>query len=314
MNKKKIMIDVLIITLAFILFVLWYESNFKRKLIYTTSMEEDLIYLITMDKSNQYWTYMDGGASDMAQLLGIDYVWAAPQERVVEDQIKIIRDAVDAGADAILLAAIDPVKVSEVIQEAKSKGVKIIYVDAPAVEEAVVTLSTDNYTAGVLAARTMINELEFIGVSSGSIGVVSLNLDTITTTERERGFRDTILRDGKFQLLDTTYTQFDNMNSQQLVDDLISDSPGMVGLFGTDERSTILVGNAINASNKNIVGIGFDITKDIEVMLRNDILKAVIEQNPYTMGYLGMAEAYAAINRLNTGPSFINTGVDIRSQ
>lgn len=314
MNKKKIIIDLLVITLALLLFVLWYENNFKRKIIVTTSMDEDLIYLITMDKTNQYWTYVDGGASDMAQLLGVDYVWAAPEERNVDEQINVIRDAVNAGADALLLAALDPVRVSEVLQEAKAKGVKIIYVDAPAIEEAVVTLSTDNYTAGVLAGRTMINELEFIGVNSGSIGIVSSNPDIITTAERESGVRDTLTRDGRFQLLDTIYTQLVTGNPQQQVEKMISDSPGIVGLFGTDELSTLYVGNSIDSSNKNIVGIGFDITKEIEVMLRNDLLKAVIEQNPYTMGYLGMAQAYAAIKGFQTGPSYINTGVDIRTQ
>jgi ribose transport system substrate-binding protein len=36
-----------------------------------------------------------------------------------------------------------------------------------------------------------------------------------------------------------------------------------------------------------------------------------IAQNPYTMGYLGMAEALAALKGYDTGPQFINTGVSI---
>jgi ribose transport system substrate-binding protein len=34
-------------------------------------------------------------------------------------------------------------------------------------------------------------------------------------------------------------------------------------------------------------------------------------QNPFTMGYLGVAEAYAAISQLSTGPSVIDTGVSV---
>jgi ribose transport system substrate-binding protein len=34
-------------------------------------------------------------------------------------------------------------------------------------------------------------------------------------------------------------------------------------------------------------------------------------QNPFTMGYLGVAQAYAALNDLSTGPAVIDTGVAI---
>jgi len=34
-------------------------------------------------------------------------------------------------------------------------------------------------------------------------------------------------------------------------------------------------------------------------------------QNPFTMGYLGMAEAVAALRGFDTGPQLINTGVTV---
>ena len=46
-------------------------------------------------------------------------------------------------------------------------------------------------------------------------------------------------------------------------------------------------------------------------LLNDGNLKAIINQNPYTMGYLGMAEAVAAILGKDTGPEYINTGVSV---
>ena len=40
-------------------------------------------------------------------------------------------------------------------------------------------------------------------------------------------------------------------------------------------------------------------------------MKLGMAQNPYTMGFLGVAEAYAAINGLSTGPAVIDTGVAV---
>ena len=49
-------------------------------------------------------------------------------------------------------------------------------------------------------------------------------------------------------------------------------------------------------------------------LLNDGSLKVIINQNPYTMGYLGMAEAIAAILGKNTGPEFINTGVTVEKR
>ena len=55
------------------------------------------------------------------------------------------------------------------------------------------------------------------------------------------------------------------------------------------------MGNAIKDSGKKIIGIGFDTSNTIESLINDGSLKAVMVQNPYTMGYLGMAQALAAL-------------------
>ncbi|MDD3174737.1 MAG: hypothetical protein PHF63_13965 [Herbinix sp.] len=40
-------------------------------------------------------------------------------------------------------------------------------------------------------------------------------------------------------------------------------------------------------------------------------MKVIIAQNPYTMGYLGMAQAFAAVKGYNTGPKYLDTGVSV---
>ncbi|HWT74544.1 MAG TPA: substrate-binding domain-containing protein [Mobilitalea sp.] len=314
MNIKKIFADVLIITIAFALFILWYENKFEKNTVPASSVKNYVVYLITMDKTSQYWYTLDRGASDMADMLGLTYKWDAPQERNVDEQIVKINNAVSAGANALLIAASDPVRVSEAIANAKAAGVKIIYVDAPANEEGIITLATNNYGAGATAATNMINELEAIGSRSGSIGIVGVTKENITTSDREKGFRDVMNKDGRYKILDTQYSAGNKALGKEIALSFIHNNPDLVGLFGTNEDTTEGVGNAIKESNKNIVGIGFDINNTIQQMIRNGYLKAVMVQNPYTMGYLGMAQAYAALNGFDTGPHYLDTGVSVKTQ
>ena len=269
------------------------------------------IYLITMDKSDLYWMVMDNGAREMASMLGVTYEWDAPLTRDVNEQIQIFNNAVAAEADAIMLAASDPLKISSAVEEAKAKGVKIIYVDAPAFEEAVTTLATDNYTAGKIAGENMFYELENIGLTYGSIGIIGVTPENRTTVNREMGFRDYFKLFVRYQILETIYANGDPQLAKQATEKYISDNPNLVGIFSTNEGSTLGMGYALREYDINIIGIGFDSTAIIQEMIRDNTIKATLVQNPFTMGYLGMAEAVAALRGFDTGPQLINTGVTV---
>ena len=269
------------------------------------------IYLITMDRSDQFWKIMDNGAREMASMLGVTYEWDAPLTRDVNEQIQIFNNVADAGANAILLAASDPIKISSAVEEAKAMGIKIIYVDAPAFEEAVITLATDNYTAGRIAGENMFYELEEIGATYGSIGIIGVTPENRTTVNREMGFRDYFESFGRYQILETIYTNGNPELAKQATEKYIIENPALVGIFSTNEGSTLGMGYALRENETNIIGIGFDITEIIQEMIRDNTIKAVLVQNPFTMGYLGMAEAVAALRGFDTGPKFINTGVTV---
>ncbi len=270
------------------------------------------VYLITMDRMDQHWVSVDQGAKDMAQALGIEYKWDAPDVKDNAKQIEAVNNAVADGANLILLAANDPVAISEAVKNAKDKDVKIIYVDSPANEPSITTLSTDNYNAGKLAGETMLKELEAAGLTSGSIGIIGVNTATNSTMNRENGFKEAIEAKGGYTLLVTEYKDGNAAASQEAAAGFITANDNLVGLYGTNEGSTVGVGNAIKAaSGKNIIGIGFDKSDSILGLLQDGSLKAAMAQNPYTMGFLGMAQAYASLKGYSTGPAVIDTGVSI---
>lgn len=310
MNLKKIIINITVVSLAFILFAIWHRNSIGNIAQTSSYIKYYDVYLITTDKEYQYWDYLNKGAADMASAIGINYTWDAPDERNVEKQIEIINSAVSKGANALLVAADDPKWISGAIEDAKARGVKIIYVDSPAYEEAITTLATNNYEAGVIAGETMIAKLEEMGIEGGAIGIISI-ASKENSELRERGFRDIIVLDGRFTLLETLYSNGDPIEAQALAERVINENKDVVGLYGTNEGTSVGVGYAIKANDNRYVGIGFDQTDIMMQLLRDGSIKAIVAQNPYTMGYLGMAEAVAALLGKDTGPDYINTGVSV---
>jgi ribose transport system substrate-binding protein len=268
------------------------------------------VYLITMDKMDQHWVKVDEGAKAMANAVGLKYKWDAPDVKDNAKQIEAINNAVADKANLILLAANDPKAISAVVKNAQSKGVKIIYVDSGADAPAIATLSTNNFQAGALAGKTMIDELKAAGKSAGKIGIVSVNTATNSTMERENGFRGVVKAAG-YTILTTEYKDGDAAASQEAATGFISGNGDLVGLYGANEGSTVGVGNAIKASKKPLIGVGFDKSDAILGLLKDGSLKAAMAQNPFTMGYLGVAQAFAALSDMSTGPAVIDTGVAV---
>ncbi|MDF2907420.1 MAG: periplasmic binding protein/LacI transcriptional regulator [Herbinix sp.] len=313
MSLKKVMIDIVIVAMAFLLFVIWHQKYIDNT-IQTTNLTNNKnidIYLITTDRGFQYWGILNQGAADMAALMGLNYFWISPEARSTEGQIELINRAVEQGAEALIIAPDEPVRIATTIEDATAKGVKVIYVDSPAYEEAITTLATDNYKAGVKAAQTMLMILEDTGKTSGTIGIINLAAKA-NTLLREEGFRKTMEQNGKFQILETVYIERDDLEaSQKAAERMMAEHEDLVALFGVSERTSIGVGNAIKASGNQYIGVGFDRTETMLKLLRDKNLNAIIAQNPYSMGYLGVAQAFAAIQEKDTGPEYIDTGVSV---
>ncbi|MDD3173136.1 MAG: substrate-binding domain-containing protein, partial [Herbinix sp.] len=286
MKLKKIISDVLVIIAALSIFIIWYNKFENTVIPATVSPDKNYkVYLITKSEEYQFWDYMNQGAFDMANLLGeVTYIWDYPKEPGIDKQIEVFNKAVKDGADAIIFAPINEVGFSDLIKEAKEKGVKIIFVDIPENEEVITTLATDNYKAGKIAGENMILELELTGKQKGEISIINTKPTTSTILQREMGFRNIIETDGRFTMLESQYELVDPAASQEAATRLINEHTDLVGLFATDEGASEGMGNAIKADQNRIIGVGFDTSDQNMTILQEESLKVIIAQNPYTMG------------------------------
>lgn len=268
------------------------------------------VYLITMDQMDQHWVNMDKGAKKAVSELGnVTYKWVAPDVKDDAKQIECINNAVADGAKAIMLAANGPTACVSAITEAAKAGVKIVYVDSPADYDSYATFATDNTAAGKTAGEKMIEALKAKGVTSGKIGIVTVNAATQSTVNREKGFRSAF--DGsKFELLQTQYGEGDAAKSKDIASNYITQ--GCVGIFGANEGSTTGVGNAIKETGKaDIIGVGFDKSDAILGLIKDGFLVCTMAQNPDIMGYDGVKAAVDAIKGVAAKEKNVDTGVSV---
>ncbi len=272
------------------------------------SDESYKIALITMDSIDQHWVTLNEGAQKAAKELGVTVDFMAPNTKDDAQQIECVNNAVSGGYNAIIVAANGPDAISSALKEAQSKGVKIVYVDSPANVDAEATFSTDNFAAGTTAGKTMIDALKAAGVESGSIGIISVNNATASTVSRDEGFRAAFEGTG-YTLLETQFCEGDAAKAQSIAENFITE--GVVGIYGCNEGSTTGAGNAIKASGKSIVGVGFDKSDAIMGLINDGYLLATMAQNPDVMGYEGVKAAVAALKGESLGGKVTDTGVSV---
>ncbi len=274
----------------------------------TASADGAKIALITMDSIDQHWVTLNEGAQKAAKELGVVVDFMSPNTKDDAQQIECVNNAVAGGYKAIIVAANGPDAISSALKDAASQGVKIVYVDSPANVDAEATFSTDNKAAGKSAGEEMIKALEAAGVTSGDIGIVNVNAATDSCVAREEGFRSAF--DGKgYNLLETQYGEGDAAKSQSIAENYITQ--GVVGIFGCNEGSTAGTGNAIKASGKNVIGVGFDKSDAIQNLIKDGFLLCTMAQNPDVMGYEGVKAAVAAIGGESLGGKVTDTGVSV---
>ena len=267
------------------------------------------IAFIPMDAIDMYWHAMYDGAQKAANEIGATVTFMGNTLKCEDGYYMKINEAIAGKYQAILLAAIGPTlsPVSNTLSKAIAADVKLIYVDSQAEIPAEASFVTDNRAAGRTAGKQMLEALTANGVSSGNIGIVDVNAITDSVVARNAGFRE-VFEDSEFTFFETGFCDGDASKAQTIAEEFID--KGVVGIYGTNEGSTVGAGNAIKAyGDGSIIGVGFDKSDAIMGLIDNGWLFCTIAQNPEAMGYEGVKAAIAAIGGESLGGIVVDTGV-----
>ena len=200
---------------------------------------------------------------------------------------------------------------AEAIRKLQVKDFPVIVVIDSDVNSSMVScrIGTNNLQAGVKAAEAALA----VGEDELYIGIVNYDVNSANGQQRELGFRQTVEQDPRVKDITTinvlSTTEDARTGAKEM---LLSDSRINVVVTFNDWTS-LGVGWAIRdldrgdrtqvvAFDSNVVSVG---------MLETGEVDALIVQNPYAMGYLGVETAANLINGQTGGPSVIDTATTI---
>lgn len=284
-RKKHYLILFILISNLFFLFMI------SKSFIYEDYNDVYKVSVIIKGKNSESWMIIKEGIDQAAFDMNLDINFITlSEDNNLEEQENLIKREVDDGMDALIIAPVDYVKMTDVIKEVKEK-VPVVLIEST-IQNVKNTpyVSCDNYLLG----RSLAEEV----IRSGNYrkNIVILNSDTSYSSvqERYRGFEEEIKKSkNNYELWEINDDGVDgieyskNLIKDKDVDVLVALEPSKLEMLAQAKKELSLEYDKVN--NIEIYGVGS--TSKVISLLEENIINSIVVQNEFNIGYLGVQAA-----------------------
>lgn len=255
------------------------------------SAEQKYVAVIVKSLNSDFFKNLQSGVDAAATEYNVRVTFEGPEhEEDYAAQNSLIQKAVKNGASAILLSAIDEEKSNPAVQQAVQSGVPVLTVDSDISSPLVrAFIGTNSTSAGAAAAKAAVAALP-----SGqpvNIGLVNYTEETQNGKLREQGFRSALQQYSNAKIVGSVTAQSSVASARSGAKKLLKEHPEINVLVGFNEWMTLGIGEAAKAAGGRVHCVGFDTNVQSVAMLETGEMYALIVQNPFAMGYLGVKNA-----------------------
>ena len=261
-----------------------------------TAAEQYSVALVAKSTETEFWLSVFAGAEAAATEYNIRLDITGPEtEEDYEAQNRMIAEAVSAGADALVFSAIDYENNAPAIDAAAEAGVKVVAIDSSVASGMVSTyIGTDNHAAGRMAAQAALDGVE----GQLTVGLVNYDISSANGQERELGARELLGESGRAEVVAVINTLAEAGQAQKDAEAMLREHPEINVLIAFNEPTSVGAAYAVDSLDlsESVFLVGFDSNVATVDGLQDGCVDALIVQNPYAMGYLGVESAYKLLS------------------
>ncbi len=247
---------------------------------------KSIIGVIPKATSHMFFMSIHAGVDQAAKDFGVEVQWNGPNEETDHArQIAIVDAMVAQRVAAIAISATDERTLAIPVKRAIDAGIPVTVFDSGVnVEDYVTFVATDNYGAGVTAARRL---AALIG-GKGKVAMVAHKPGGTSTVLREQGFEATIAKE--FPAVQIAAKQFgmaDRAKARTAAENILTANPDLNGVFASSEASSLGAIQAIQS--RGLTGKVKLITMDFSdahvEALEAGVINLMLVQDPFKLGY-----------------------------
>lgn len=240
--------------------------------------------------NNPFFVTLSENAEAKAKELGVKTTIVDAQDNASK-QASDIEDLIQQNVDLIIINPVDSVAVATAVESANALNIPVITVDRSSEGGQVVShIASDNVAGGKLAGEYI---TELVGEGAKVVELEGV-AGSSAARDRGQGFNEAVTG-----ILDVVAKQTANFNRSEgltVMENILQSNPDVTAVFAHNDEMALGAQEAISASGKKIVVVGFDATDDAVAAVKAGSLAATVAQKPDEIGKIAMETAIAYLN------------------
>jgi ribose transport system substrate-binding protein len=236
--------------------------------------------------NNPFFVTLQEGAEEKANELGIQLNVVDAQDDNSK-QVNDVEDLIQQGVDVILINPTDSSAVVSAVELANAENIPVITVDRGADGgEVVAHIASDNIAGGEMAGELLV---ELVGEGAE---VAELEGIPGSSAARERGEGFNNIATESLDVVTSQTANFDRAEGLSVMENILQGNPNIEGVFAHNDEMALGALEAIEASGRDIVVIGFDATDDAVTAVESGRLAGTVAQQPIMIGESAVQAAF----------------------
>ncbi|MBK5246474.1 MAG: ribose ABC transporter substrate-binding protein RbsB [Peptostreptococcaceae bacterium] len=248
------------------------------------------IGLVVSTLNNPFFVDLKDGAQAKADELGAKLIVLDSQDNAATEMSNV-EDLITQGVDLIMINPTDSDAVGNAILAANEAGIPVITLDRSAnAGEVISHIASDNVAGGKMAGEFIVDTL------GGAGDVVELEGIPGASAARDRGqgFNEAIATSSIVVVAKQT-ANFDRAEGLSVMENILQSQPKIDAVFAHNDEMALGALQAIKASGRDILVVGFDATADAVAAVEAGDMAATVQQLPKDIGGNGVATAMKVI-------------------
>ena len=273
----------------------------------STAIKKGLkIYFIPKDTQNPYEVLADKGGAAALEELGGKVTVSSGTADTPAAQIPSIQAAIQAKADAIVIAGNDPSALCPSLNQAHAAGIKIVAFDSD------ITCPNHLFINQANTEQIGTSEVDLLAKQIGSAGDIAILSAAASATNQNAwiGYmKQQLSKYPNMKLVSTVYGNDDPATSLTVLQGLLSANPNLKGIIspttvGISTAAQYLSTHKDVAAKVTLTGLG--LPSEMKQYVKDGTVKAFELWNPTDLGYLAgyAAASLASGTDLKAGATF----------
>lgn len=248
------------------------------------------IGLVISTLNNPFFVDLKDGAQAKADELGATLVVLDSQDDSATEMSNV-EDLITQKVDLIMINPTNSDAVGNAVAAANEAGIPVITLDRSANSgEVVAHIASDNVAGGKMAGEFIIEKLggkgkvvELEGIPGASAAI-----------DRGEGFNAAVKGSG-LEVVAKQTANFDRAQGLSVMENILQAQPEINAVFAHNDEMALGAMEAIKASGRDIMVVGFDATDDAVKAVKAGDMAATVQQLPKEIGSIGVDTAMKVI-------------------